>query len=386
MRLITEQVKRLAYRSQFYLDVPGLVQLLKFKQLRKEYYQGLWRQAAEAVGAEYADWDFGFARISKGPLATFVKNGSVMLDDHLTLDIAGNKLMIYRLMRELGYSVPRHHHARVADLGTCEAFLEGCTTPVVVKPASGTGGGRGVTTGIVNRRDLRKALKLAASFDTDLIVEEQLEGHSFRLLYINGHLVDAVRRDPPVITGDGLQTIRQLVAQENARRLKASPYVALSPLKFDRDCHNKLRAQGASPRTRLAAGEVFQLKGAVNENCSLGNHNVIDEIHADTVSSAARLVNKLGIKLAGIDIICRDISEPLGPDNGLITEVNTTPGLHHHYLVAEHSTVRPVAEYVLEQIFNTQQGVIRTGGVGVPTTTRTEILKGLASNSSSLAA
>lgn len=386
MRLITDQIKRLIYRSQFYLDVPGLVQLLKFKQLRKDYYRDLWQESAAAIGADYADWDFGFARISKGPLSTFVKNGTVMLDDHLTLDMAGNKLMIYRLMKELGYRVPKHLHAQIADLSACYAFFETCTTPVVVKPASGTGGGRGVTTGIVNRHDLRKALKLAASFDTDLIVEEQLEGHSYRLLYINGHLVDAVRRDPPVITGDGSKTIRQLVAEENTRRLKADPFLALSPLKFDRDCQNKLRALGVTPRTRLAAGEVLQLKQAVNENGRLGNHNVIDDVDPGTVSSGAQLVHKLGIKLAGIDIICHDIAKPLGPDNGMITEVNTTPGLHHHYLVAEPTTARPVAEYVLEQIFNTHQGVIRTGGLSASAPPRKTFSDDVSSNQPDLAA
>ncbi len=386
MRLVTEQIKRLAYRSQFYLDVPGLVQLMKFKQLRQDFYRELWQQAATAVEAEYADWGFGFARISKGGWSTFVKHGSVMLDDHLSLDIAGNKLMVYHLMAELGYRVPKHRHFQMADFGSCETFFDGCSSPVVVKPASGTGGGRGVTTGITTRSDLRKAARLAASFDTDLIVEEQLQGGSFRLLYFNGQFVDAVRRDPPVIIGDGKRTIRQLVSQENKRRLKGDSFVALSPLKIDRDCQNKLREDGVTVRSCLELDRIFELKQAVNENCSLRNHNVTNEVHPDTISSGAQLVNKLGIKFAGLDVMCRDISNPLGQENGLITEINTTPGIHHHYLVSDKTKKCPVAELVLDYMFSAHQGVMHLGDVAPPELNKAQLPKAQFTKSAGIAA
>ncbi len=386
MALITEQIARLAYRSQFYLDVPGLVQLLKFKQMRQRYYQDLWQQTAGSIGAEYADEGFGLARISKGPLSTFVKQGTVMLDDQLTLDVAGNKLLVYRLMAELGYPVPRNCHFRMADYRSCETFFKACGAPVVVKPASGTGGGRGVTTGITTPGALRKASRLAASFDTDLIVEEQLQGNSYRLLYLDGQFIDAVRRDPPEIIGDGIHTIRQLVALENKRRLAGSLATALSPLKIDRDCQNKMREHGVTARSRLKPGQVLQLKQAVNENCSRGNHNVTSDVHPDTIASGTNLVNKLGIKFAGLDILCRDISDPLDPVNGLITEINTTPGIHHHYMVSDSNRKCPVAELVLEHMFTANQGLMHLGTPDPGSTVRPQAPSPNLTNASDLAA
>lgn len=359
MGVVTDQLFRLFYRAGFYLDVPALVQLLEFRQLRQRYYQELWQVAAGNIGARARPWDFGFCRIDRDGLSAIVRQSSVMLDDHLTLEVMGNKALVYELMREKGYATPRHRRYTMRSLGRAEAFLgDDIQGPVVVKPASGTGGGRGVTTGIVDRADLRKASRLAARFDTELLVEEQLEGRSYRLLYLDGVFIDAIRRDPPIVTGTGRHTIRQLVARENRRRLTASVATALSPLRIDPDCRNKLRQMGLKPSSKPQAGQVVELKRAVNENGSRGNHTVTDQVHPETIAAGARLVTGLGVRLAGLDVLCRDISVPLGDGNGLISEINTTPGLHHHDLVADRSKRVRVAERLLSHMFETRQGVM----------------------------
>ncbi len=358
MGLVTEQIRRVAYRAQFYLDVPSLIQLLKFRQLRQLYYQDLWRHAARNIGADFSDWNFGYARISRDGRTTMVKQSSVMLDDHLTLDLMGNKALVYSLMAETGYAVPEHKRFTMAERAECEAFFQALDRPVVVKPASGTGGGRGVTTGITNLRALRKAARLAASFDDQLLVEEQLDGRSYRLLYLDGEFIDAVHRDPPVITGDGRRSIRQLVKIENEKRLGGDPVTALSPLKIDRDCQNKLQETGLRPGSRLEAGQTIEVKRAINENDREKNHNVRADVHRDTIAAGTRLVRALGVGFAGLDVICKDISRPLGSSNGLISEINTTPGIHHHYLISDTGKRVPVAELVLEHMFKSGRGVM----------------------------
>ncbi len=358
MGLVANQLQRLVYRAGFYLDVRGLIQLLKFRQLRDAYFKKLWMQAAQNIGAEYKDRGFGFAGISRNGLTTFVRQSNVMLDDQLTLDIMGNKALVYQLLEGNGYSVPKHRQFSLDNLSACEAFFTSQNGPVVVKPTSGTGGGRGVTTGVNSLKALRKAFRYAARYGSELLVEEQLEGHSYRLLYLDGKFIDAVRRDPPVIIGDGRSTIRKLVLLENEKRLSGDPVIALSPLKIDRDCQNRLWQLGLRPGSRLKAGQVIALKRAVNENCSLKNFSVRDMVHPETVQAGENLVRDFGVKFAGLDVICKDISKPLEGSNGTFGEVNTTPGIHHHYLVNDASAGVPVAELVLDYMFKEKQGVM----------------------------
>ncbi len=352
-------LKRTAFRALRLLDVPGEMARLSFAALRRDYYNLFWINAAKHAGATCDKWGFGYHSISRGGLSAIVRLSDVRLDDHLTLEIMGNKLLTYRLLAEQGLAVPRHARFSFSELGPALSLIGTTGRPIVVKPLSGTGGGNGVTTGVTSRAGLIKAAWLASRFDFDLIAEEQIEGHSYRLLFLDGALLDAVRRDPPRLKGDGKSTIRALIRAENRKRLNERPFRALSPLRVDRDALNYLAAQGLTPRSRLDAGETIIVKRAVNQNTAADNHTVTHQFHPATVAACARLVTNLGVRLAGIDILARDIAKPLAPANGMIGEINTTPGLHHHDLVAS-GPARPVAAALLEHLFQARSGVIIT--------------------------
>jgi cyanophycin synthetase len=57
------------------------------------------------------------------------------------------------------------------------------------------------------------------------------------------------------------------------------------------------------------------------------------------------------IELLGLDLICSDISIPLGESGGAINEINTTPGLHHHDLVARQTKKYHIGSQILEHLF-----------------------------------
>ncbi len=350
--------RRTAFRALRLLDTPGEIARLRFAALRRNYYDLFWINAAERVGATCEKWGYGYHCIRRNGLSAIVHLSDVRLDDHLTLDLMGNKLLTYRLLAEQGLPVPRHYRFSFPDLAPALSLIGTTGRPIVVKPLGGTGGGNGVTTGVTSRVDLMKAAWLASRFDPDLIAEEQIEGHSYRLLFLDGVLLDAVRRDPPRLVGDGRGTIRSLVRAENRKRLNERPLTALSPLRLDRDALNYLAAQGLTPRSRPGAGESIIIKRAVNQNSAADNHAVTHRVHPATVAICAKLVTNLGVRLAGIDILARDIAKPLVRENGLIGEINTTPGLHHHELVAGRSDGHAVAAALLEHLFQTRSGII----------------------------
>jgi len=356
LRVLVDRARRGFYKLKRYSDLQGMANKLKFKRLRAQYNCQIWHNAAHEIGAGIEPWRNGFSRISRGNMATFVRDGHVMLDDHLTLEIMGNKSLVYDIMRERGDPVPEYTRFTAQTVENAVTLLARKPRPIVIKPESGTGGGRGVTTGITTVGQLWKAVRLALCFDTHLIAEEQINGSSYRLLYLNGQFIDAIRRDPPVVVGDGTSTIRRLIQVENQRRLSSSSTLALSPLLVDRDCVNWLSSQGVSLKTRPELGQITQVKKAVNENAAAQNHVVRDHVHASTISFASQLVQDLSVDFAGIDILCQDISQPLSVENGLVSEINTTPGIHHHYLVHETDQSAPVAEIVLEHILATGQG------------------------------
>ena len=241
-----QHMRRYLYRAQRLLDIPAVLELLQFRDLSHAFYSGFWQDSATSLGASCEVWEFGYHRIARSGLSTLVRGSGVRLDDHLILALMGNKLLTYRLLAEQGLDVPRHVRCTPTNLEPAHRLMAEIGKPLVVKPVSGTGGGQGVTTGITDAKSLRRAARFASRFDPDLLAEEQIEGASYRLLYLDGELIDAVRRDPPRLVADGKSTIRQLMKLENRRRLTGRPFTALRPLRLDRDAQNYLAAHGLS--------------------------------------------------------------------------------------------------------------------------------------------
>lgn len=322
----------------------------RFGALRDRFYEELWTSAARAAGAEIEPMGWGFHRIRRGDRWTMVRRGEVMLDDHLRLKVAGNKLLTNRLLAEWGLAVNRHCSYDLGRLSQASMFLRDLGGPAVVKPARESGAGEGVTTGVTTERRLGSASRAAAEAAWDLMLEEQIPGASYRLLVLGGRLVDAIRRDAPVVVGDGSSTIQHLMDLETSRRLEASEFRALHPLTLDLEARFHLEDQHLTPRTIPARGKVVQVKSVVNQNASPENHSVRGELHPSIVRLAEDLAKWLGVEFAGIDLMCSDPSVPLEVSGGRIGEVNTTPGLHHHYLIAERARVVPVAELLIDRI------------------------------------
>ncbi len=340
-------------------DAPGVLRRRRFTGLRDKFYRNMWQGAARAVGATIHTGPDGLSRISRDGLATFVRRSDLMLDSALSIAALADKTQTYDLMAEKGVRVPDHAEFSLAALDLARDFLARHPAGVVVKPATGTGGGRGVTTAITANADLTRAARHAGSFNPRLLIEPMLEGRSYRLLYLDGRLIDAVRRDPPVVTGDGKSTIRALVRRENARRLGNGRPTALSPLAIDRDARIHLAAQGLSTTARPEAGQTVTLKRVVNENAAAQNHNVLADVHPKIAGLGAALMRDLGVRFAGLDLIAPDLTRPLRDSGGMVGEININPGLHHHYLIARPESGQPVAARVLEHMFTEQTGVMR---------------------------
>jgi cyanophycin synthetase len=65
-------------------------------------------------------------------------------------------------------------------------------------------------------------------------------------------------------------------------------------------------------------------------------------------------VRDIGSRFAGVDILTNDPSVPLAKSRGVFLELNTTPGIHHHYIAPEGGSP-PVAVAVLRHIFEQAQ-------------------------------
>jgi D-alanine-D-alanine ligase-like ATP-grasp enzyme len=327
------------------------------------FYAAVWREAASAVGATVEPLGHGAFEIRVGDLRTRVLRNSTAIDDVVTSTLVRTKPVVYGLLARHGLPVPRHVAFGIEDMRKAVAFMEETTRECVVKPASDTGGGAGVSTGIRTRWQLARAAFAAAYHSRDVVIEEQAEGDNYRLLYLDGKLLDAVLRKPPSVTGDGRSSIGQLVQQTNRARLRQGYGVSHDLLSVDLDMKRTLARQGLSLTSVPAAGAVIAVKTVINQNSSAENLTATHLVGPELLEEGARAAAIAGVRLAGVDVITPDPAVSLHRSGGVILEVNSPPGYYWHY--HKRDGTFPLAVHVLRSLLQTPgPRWARPGGVG----------------------
>ena len=314
---------------------------------RVGFYRAVWDEAAAQCNGTVTALEGRLLEIRCGDVVLRTRTNLTSLDDQITVAVADDKPLVYRLFAARGLPVPPHVVCAADDLGSAWAFARSLGRPCVVKPAQASGA-IGITTGVRTRWELVKALAYGGAFGSDLLVEEMVVGGIYRLLYLDGELLDAVRRDPPTVTGDGDATIEVLVEAENARRLAGGIEACQSLIKVDGELKHTLRRAGRSLRTVPAAGEVVLIKNVVNDNRREDNVPATDQLCAEVVRAGAEAAAAVGTRLAGVDIITPDPSRPLADVGGVVIEVNQSPGYYYHYYRRDGRV--PVATLILERL------------------------------------
>lgn len=315
---------------------------------RARFYRDVWDEAAAATGGSVREVDGQLLEVRCADVVVRSRRNLTSLDDPLIVAVAEDKPLVHRLIGERGIPVPRHAVCAANDLRSAWAFAASLGGPCVVKPARGASGAIGITTAVATRTELAWAMAYAGAFDRDVIVEELVVGGVYRLLYFEGELLDAVRRNPPTVSGDGRLSVEQLIVAENRRRLEGGIASCQSLIKIDGELRHTLRRAGRGLRSVPAAGEAVLVKDIVNDNRREDNVSAAADLCREIVEAGAEAAAAVGVRLAGVDVITPDPSVPLGAAGGVVIEVNAAPGYYYHYYKRDGRV--PVATLILERL------------------------------------
>lgn len=309
----------------------------------------MWRDAAALVGAQTRRLSPTLIEIRRGDDCTRIAHEQTTpLNDPVASHLASDKLTAIDLLRRSGIPVPVGIRLERADYREAESFLADGASPLIVKPSAGSGGA-GVVGHIRTSRQVRQALREAWRYDESALLETQLVASTYRLLILDGELLDVVHRPLPSVVGDGVSSIAALVAREAERRLRAGAAAAGQPhLEVDLDAIFTLQDAGLGARSVPAEGRRVVVKSATNYCAAEETKSVLGLLHDSTISLARRAAATVGLRLAGIDVVTPLPQLPLADTGGLILEVNPVPGLTQHLHVGNQIERRQVAASVLE--------------------------------------
>ena len=284
--------------------------------------------------------------------------------------IAQDKDLTKMLLEAAGVPVPRGFVADDEDQAWEIANKIGL--PVVVKPRDGNQG-KGVAVNIETREQLNAAFVIASDISRDVIVEQYIPGHDFRMLVINNQLVAAARRDPPSVIGDGQHTVTQLVEQVNTDPLRGDGHAtALTKIRFDEIALATLATQGLNAQSVPEKGKRVLLRNNANLSTGGSATDVTDEVHPDLAARMVTAAQMVGLDIAGVDLVAETILKPMEEQRAGIVEINAAPGLRMH-LSPSFGKPRPVGEAIVESMFikgeNARIPIVAVTGTNGKTTT-----------------
>ena len=328
-------------------------------------------QAAVARGIPYR-------RLTEGSLVQFgwgsqqrrIQAAETDRSSAIAEAIAQDKELTKKLLNAAGVPVP--YGREVANVEDAWLAMGEIAGPVVVKPKDGNQG-KGVTVNIHTREQLNAAYAAAAEISEEVLVERFIPGSDFRFLVIGDQLIAAARREPPLVIGDGVKSVRALVEQVNLDpRRGAGHATSLTKIRIDDIALASLSEQNLTADSVPSKGMRVILRN--NANLSTGGTatDVTDDVHPEMAASAVAAAQMIGLDICGVDVVCDSVLHSLEQQGGGIVEVNAAPGLRMH-LQPSFGKGRAVGKAIISHMFaNNENGripLVTVAGTNGKTTT-----------------
>ena len=255
-----------------------------------------------------------------------------------SVKICKNKDICTHFLAANGFSVPKseNYTRRTTEKNSdlykpMMEFFEtaeerGFKYPLIVKPAT-LSQGIGITK-IYNKEEAKEALKVTLnSKDRTFIIQEFAKGNDYRVVVLGDKILQAYKRVPFHVIGDGKRTIRELIDTKVQSFIEEDRDKKVD--KNDPRIMECIKDAGYEIDDVLEEGKMLKLQNIAN--LSLGGiavdcTNTISEYYKKMALSVAK---RLNLDMCGIDIICEDLEDEENREYKIL-EVNSAPGLDNY--------------------------------------------------------
>lgn len=218
--------------------------------------------------------------------------------------------------------------------------------PVYIKPIDGSKG--------ANIFKVDDPQELASVFDTYdakkirvAVVERPINMPDYRIVVLDGHLISAYQRIPLAVVGDGKRTISGLINALQAEYLAEGRDTKLAS--DDMRIITHLGKLGLSVDSIPSSEETIALLPISNLSAGGTSKDVSASINQRWVELAAYIAQNFNLRLCGLDLACKDITDASSPYS--VLEVNASPGLDHYASSGE--AQRKIVDELYTKVLNT---------------------------------
>ncbi|UTX64417.1 bifunctional glutamate--cysteine ligase GshA/glutathione synthetase GshB [Streptococcus constellatus] len=293
----------------------------------------------KGVQVEILDESDQFLKLQHKDHIEYVKNGNMTSKDNYIVALAmANKTVTKKILSAAGFPVPAGAEFSTLEEGIAYySFIK--DKSIVIKPKSTNFGlGISIFQEPTNLDSYQKALEIAFSEDSSVLVEEFIAGTEYRFFVLDGKCEAVLLRLPANVKGDGQHTIRELVATKNTNPLRGRDHRSpLERIKLGEIELLMLEQQGYKADDILPkGGQVFLRR---NSNISTGGDSIdmTEAMHPSYKKLAAEMATAIGAWVCGVDLIIPDSTLPASKKepNCTCIELNFNPSMYMHTYCTE---------------------------------------------------
>ena len=267
------------------------------------------------------------------------------------VELGMDKAKTKQILKEKGISVPdgKHFTGNIDN----EDILQYANTlgyPLVIKPIDGSFG-KGVVANITSEGELMHSLDYVRQElgYQDIIVEQYIPGDDLRLYVVEDKVVGAIKRIPPNIIGDGINSIEALIALKNEER-SLSPRLVSCQIKVDKEILSYIGRSGYDLNTVPEKGEQVFLSDKANISYGGDPIDVLDELSSGIKDTAVKALQSIpGLVHGAVDMLLQKDAET-GEEKGYVIELNPTSQLGG-ILYPIHGKARDVPRAIIDYYF-----------------------------------
>ncbi|MDF1796646.1 MAG: UDP-N-acetylmuramyl peptide synthase [Coxiellaceae bacterium] len=270
-------------------------------------------------------------QIKFGKHSYFFRGGSTPFNNGSSIDLSKNKFCMNKMLEHAGVPVPKAIGLTREEFKKGKFSFEGLQYPVVAKPTQDTGLGQDVLCNIKDKKTLLAYLEKSFKRHKVMSIEEFHGGLTcYRVLVFYGKVIGVVERKSANVTGDGKLNIQQLIDQANVIRSEKKSETTMQLIAVDQEVKICLDEQNITLDTVPEDGQEVMLCYTANSSRGGSIRSLGTMICKHNAELAAYAAKTLGLNYTGFDLVCEDITKPIGKTRGVFIEANHNPDITIH--------------------------------------------------------
>lgn len=197
--------------------------------------------------------------------------------------------------------------------------------PAYIKPVSGSHG-----SGVHTVEDTSEIYEILDEYSRKrvrvAVAEEAIDMPDYRIVTLDDEVISAYERQPLAITGNGRDTVRQLINKVEAHYHQQGRDIRID--QNDARIIKQLGQVGLKPENILKDNLTVPLHKISNLSAGGTSVDITEILHPRWADLAAKIARSFNLRLCGLDLACEDVGGGSGQYS--VIEVNATPGLEHY--------------------------------------------------------